>query len=318
MQVWARYHHTAEQDAAEGNVGDSLANENVWPLRREHRAVVEALSEGPDEAEGGAAVRAGARPGAAHGAGGRRHGGDHVQIELIGLGQLDVLREKLAAGRDVTVGVKLHSWATAGEPGAKYVIGEKDPTQIHGFKQHQVLLAGYAMTPNGYYYLVHNSWGPKWGDNGYAWMHEDVLKAQTFGKEMYVPDLQPKQVADLRLRAGTGLQPRCGAGMAPDSISAICAGKCPDGSPRHNNNMCAAPGQCPAGTVNLTGVCLMAAPRTAGTDPGSQVSWECADGGCAYVIPAGRLGCNAQQCEVSCPAPAFRLATTPKGLACVE
>jgi hypothetical protein len=175
------------------------------------------------------------------------------------------------------------------------------------------------MTPNGNYYLVHNSWGTKWGDDGYAWIHEDILRAQTFDKFMYVPDLQPKQIASLRVHEGTGLASKCQDGMLPDSISGACAGRCPDGSPRHNNVCAVAPNPCGTGTVNLTGACLPSAPKSTGKDPRSLVRWECGPGGCAYVIPNGQLGCGAQECAVSCPAPMFRLATTQTaGLACVE
>src|SRR5208283_5803748 len=104
------------------------------------------------------------------------------------------------------------------------------------------------------------------------------------------------------------------AGMVPDSISGLCAGICPDGSPRHND-VCAVPnGECPKGSVNVTGACLLAAPTYSGVDPRTRVSFQCGPAGCSYGIPANVLGCRAAECAVSCPAPAFRLATSPNGL----
>jgi hypothetical protein len=135
---------------------------------------------------------------------------------------------------------------------------------------------------------------------------------------MLVADLQPVEVAQLRERAHGGLVSACAAGMLVDSISGQCAKACPDGSPRHND-VCAVSGQCPDGTVNLTGECLMAAPaHSSGADPTSHVRWSCGAGGCAYFVPQGFADCKASTCSVSCPAPDFRLATTQKGVVCVE
>jgi hypothetical protein len=241
-----------------------------------------------------------------------------TQIEVIPTSQFEVLREKLAAGQDATVALHLQSYATAGEPGAKYMVGmAKDPNAKFA-GGHQVLLAGYANTPNGYYYLVHNSWGPKWGDGGYAWIHEELIKAYWNDKIIVIPDLEPIQVAERRARAHGKLTARCEKGKVPDSISGQCAGKCPDGSPRHNNVCADDKKECPNGTVNLTGECVLAAPKGKGTEDKNQVKWECGAGGCSYEIPKDKLDCKEKECAVSCPSPAFRLATTPKGLACVE
>jgi hypothetical protein len=41
---------------------------------------------------------------------------------------------------------------------------------------HAVTLEGYRWTPNGREFLFHNSWGPGWGRNGYAWMSEVMIR----------------------------------------------------------------------------------------------------------------------------------------------
>jgi C1A family cysteine protease len=43
---------------------------------------------------------------------------------------------------------------------------------------HAVLAVGYGSGQNGLYVLVRNSWGPKWGIGGYAWVSEAYLEAQ--------------------------------------------------------------------------------------------------------------------------------------------
>jgi hypothetical protein len=42
---------------------------------------------------------------------------------------------------------------------------------------HAVVLAGYRVTPSGRQFLVHNSWGPSWGDHGYGWISEAMIKS---------------------------------------------------------------------------------------------------------------------------------------------
>ena len=317
MQVWGRYHQTSEGRAIEGNLGDPVGAEadfayaahvaNSWkgcPRPPRPQPAAGTCGQPVDAAK---LAQLDAQPVA-----------EITQIEVIPRSQFGVLREKLAAGQDVVVGLRLHSFATGGEPGSKYLVADETGKPKAGLHGHSVLLAGYAMTPNGVYYLIHNSHGLKWGDDGYAWMHEDVLRAHAVNQDMVVPDVQPKEVEKRRLQADGSLAARCAAGMLPDSISGQCAGRCPDGSPRHNN-VCAAPtSDCPAGTVNLTGSCVLAAPPGAGVDPANRIHWACGPGGCSYDVPQGQLNCRSSACAVSCPAPSFRLATTVTGLACVE
>jgi hypothetical protein len=315
MQVWARYDLLQEHAAADNNVGDYLANESDWPYDGaeatswiacpKNKAATKPCGQPIDKAK---LASLDGHPMA-----------EITQIEALPTSELDVLREKLAAGQDVAIAVRLPSFALAGSPGAKYVVGvdPKDPAK-KGTSGHEVLLAGYAMLPSGNYYLVHNSWGTGWGDRGYAWIHEDILKAFWNDKMMIVPDVQPVEVAKLREKASGGLTAPCPGKELPDSISGLCAGACPDGGPRHND-VCATTGQCPEGQINLTGECEMAAPaKASGTDPTSKVRWACATSGCTYWLPQGQQGCTQNECSVSCPAPEFRLASTPKGLVCLE
>jgi hypothetical protein len=311
MQVWARYHQLQEHAAAETNVGDYISNEVDWPYNSTEanswlhcskaREKEHACGKTADE---GKLKALNAHPVA-----------EITQIEVIPTSELDVLREKLAGGQDVSIGLKLPSFSTAGESGAKYIVGHSSGAKPKG--GHQVLLAGYAMTPNGNYYLVHNSWGTKWGDEGFAWLHEDLMKEYWIDKQMVVPDVQPLQVVHLKARAHGALSAVCGEEKIPDSISGLCAGKCPDGSPRHND-VCGKTAGCPAGFINLTGECVLEAPKSTGTDEANKVKWACGPGGCTYAVPKEKFGCKEGECGVSCPAPDFRLAETKKGLVCVE
>ncbi len=41
---------------------------------------------------------------------------------------------------------------------------------------HAVTLEGYRMTPRGRQFLLHNSWGRQWGEGGFAWIDEAMLR----------------------------------------------------------------------------------------------------------------------------------------------
>jgi hypothetical protein len=313
MQIWGRYHKKQEHAAADANIGDVVSNEADWPYDgplanswkycHGDEKPGELCGKQPDEGM----LRAIDQKAVAM----------ITKIEVVPTSQVEVLREKIAAGQDVAVTIKMPTFSTTGADGAKYVIGVPPNNPSKPPKgEHVTLLVGYAMTPNGVYYLVHNSWGTKWGDQGYAWLHEDLLKAYWMDKLMVIPYVEPLQVARDRADAQGGLSRACDGDQIPDSISGLCAPRCADGSPRHND-VCARPGECGRGQVNLTGECTLAAPSGAANDP-SGVTWQCGPGGCTYLMPKGVLNCVERSCAVSCPAPDFRLATTPRGFVCVD
>ena len=77
-------------------------------------------------------------------------------------------------------------------------------------------------------------------------------------------------------------------------------------------------GQCADGFVNLTGACVIAAPKTTGKHEETGIRWACGPGGCTYWVPEGQGGCAGDACQISCPAPDFRIARDKHGLTCVE
>jgi len=178
---------------------------------------------------------------------------------------------------------------------------------------HAMLISGYRVTANGAYFLLHNSWGERWGDHGYAWVHETTLLNNLHSA--YTVDAEPIGPSPVPPRNETPTQ--CPEGLLPDSITAQCAPACPDGSARHNA-VCADASQCPQGYVNLSGECVVAAPTARGMDPASRVQYNCAPGGCSYVVPFGFGGCFLPWCTVSCPSPRVRLSTDTVTMACAE
>ena len=46
---------------------------------------------------------------------------------------------------------------------------------------HAVVIVGKALKPDGkVFYMIRNSWGVAWADNGYCWVSEDFLKSRAF------------------------------------------------------------------------------------------------------------------------------------------
>jgi hypothetical protein len=227
------------------------------------------------------------------------------------------LKSTLAGGQDVWVTIKAAHYLgkLSGKQGALVVPDYDYRRTPKGAKLgHAVVLAGYRDTKSGTYYLIHNSWGDKWGDGGYAYIHERTLVRNL--DAAYVVEAHPHD-AKRALRA-PAYHPwvRCDAGLVPDSETGQCVPPCTDGSPRHNG-VCAVAGHCPPGQVNLWGRCTVAAPRYRGTVRG--IKMACAPAGCTYEIPSGTAGCAEPGfCSVSCAAPRFRLGHGPRGPVCME
>lgn len=177
---------------------------------------------------------------------------------------------------------------------------------------HAIVLSGYKITPDGTYFLIHNSWGGKWGDRGYAWIHEKTLQENIY--DAYLVDARPVHSSPPK-----PIPTECPESLAPDSVTGECVPLCPDGSPRYRG-VCAAPTTCPPGFTNLSGYCVVApAPRPqAQRDPATGIYWRCGAGGCSYAIPGGSWGCNRRWCSVSCPSPRYMLTVTPNGFSCSE
>jgi hypothetical protein len=313
MQIWSRYHSPEVVTSLTANVGQKLGPEPQWPYNPSEAMgwmPCKVYPRTPREGCGRPVDEAHARAVAAAVV------GEFTEVEYVGkTADTLVLQAKLAAGQDVMVTLEPPpAMVPTGKSGSKYV---PDYARSSGpGTGHTVVLAGYAHFAHGTYFLMHNSWGTSWGDAGYAWIHEATLRRWSL--EIVAVDAEPL------LRAAGSRPPRqraqtaCDADLVPDSIRATCAPACPDHSPRHDG-ICPIAGQCPAGFVNLTGACVLAAPAVNGKDAESGIAWTCGPGGCSYVLPHGSdSGCTGASCQVSCPAPDFILAKMGSELVCEE
>jgi hypothetical protein len=308
MQVWARYHNGYGQNAVTANIGRTMSSDGDWPYDVSRARAwqkcrgkgAECLSD--DE---------------------RKRLGDMDKHAVAVLHQVerlpqddslfDVMQAKLAAGRDVGTGGKLtKGFRPVGDAGSRYI-----PDTDEMWKgSHAFSIVGYTHVENERYFLVKNSWGEKWGDAGYAWIHEQTLRRIVRGGYVVVVD----PVAEVGLRRHRRNQQwvaACPGNEAPDSVDGQCKPLCGDGGPRHGG-YCGTTEDCTKGFVNVAGECVIAAPKAHGTEPRSHISFVCAPSGCVYTFPKGVEGCKEAKCQKSCPAPDYRLGSGKGGLLCLE
>ncbi len=313
MQIWARYHSPSVETSLLSNVGQPIGPEQVWPFNAQEALTWVPCSDVPKSSKTKCGLPVN-DPRLTKLAASSL--GEFTEVEYLATPvDTKTVQAKIAAGQDIIIGMELPpAFVPKGRAGARYI---PHYTKSAGPDAgHALVLAGYAELPHGTYFLAHNSWGPSWGDGGYAWIHEATLSAWV--REVVAVDAEPlDRDASSRPRKDRWAK-GCAPGLLPDSIRAACSPPCPDGSPRHDD-VCAVAGQCPASYVNLSGSCVLAAPSAKGTDPSTGISWTCGPGGCAYSLPrASDPECTGSTCAASCPAPDFHVAKMGDTLVCVE
>ena len=89
---------------------------------------------------------------------------------------------------------------------------------------HAVVLAGYRTLGGVKQFLIHNSWGDRWGEGGYGWISEgNVVRHLRSAYKVRVGD--PGAPAPQPNAGG------CPAGQVRDSVLGTCAPVCQSGSP---------------------------------------------------------------------------------------
>ncbi len=315
MHVWSRYHQPLIEAAASKNLNRNLTAESNWPFDEAAACAWDCQDRGTNSSAC-ADVNvtcstpnpvqvsfADAKPNA-----------KVVDVTRIDISDFDGIKAVLAKGQDVWFGMHVDQEQFSQIPSRPNVV--LPDGDFRSGAGHAMLLAGYAVQPTGTFYLIHNSWSKDWGDNGYAWIAQETLQRNILSA--YVVEAVPATATPGPSPAAPApQQPACPNNQKPDSVTGNCVPPCSDGSPRHANT-CPLANQCPTGYVNLSGACVFAAPNVAGQDPKTGIWYSCSSGGCAYVIPRGRAGCNLQFCGKSCPAPKYHLAVSQSGLGCAE
>ncbi|HEY3819427.1 MAG TPA: C1 family peptidase [Polyangiaceae bacterium] len=146
----------------------------------------------------------------------------------------DTLAAILATGADVWTSADIGaSWLTT--------VGETiaDWTALTTDGGHAFVLAGYRHVGGQRQFLVHNSWGTTWGDRGYAYMSEAMVRG--FLKTSYKVVVASKAApAPVPTESNKLTDDDCGEDQLVDSVTGQCAKMCANDSRPAN-------GKCPAG-----------------------------------------------------------------------
>lgn len=329
MHIWARYHEPSMSLPAEKNRDRPLTSEQAWPYTttNQHMACTWAAKKRCKPSCGGADTCACSYDESSCG---REVDAEYLamtdaypvaRVTTVTEVELDklALMSALAKGQDIWMSMRFTYDAFDSDAlypsydGLPFVLPHFEPADATS--AHAMAIAGYRVQPKGTYFLLHNSWGERWGDQGYAWVHEQTLMRNL--DAAYTVEAEPWDPSWSRVPPRQEKPSQCGDGLLPDSITGQCAPPCLDGSARHNA-ACPNLADCPAGYVNLYGECVVAAPTAQGTDPATGIRYACAAGGCSFVLPYGVYSCGLPWCAVSCPSPRFRLASGPAGMMCTE
>lgn len=143
----------------------------------------------------------------------------------------------LAAGEAVYLGVDMATnWTSArGMHGVEVL---PQPQGYYG--GHALLAQGYRGTATGTQFLVQNSWGTSWGQGGYAWIPEDILRARLR--------------AAYRFRVAVTNEARTGASPPAATTAVTPSAPAPPATPAQT---------CPQGYLPMFGACVPSLPKCA-------------------------------------------------------
>lgn len=117
---------------------------------------------------------------------------EHKLTHITGAEGLNNLRAVIASGMPLAFGTSLYTDFAhyRGQP-APYVGNGKLSRDKNGKKSgHVMLIVGYddAYTKSTGAVRIQNSWGKRWGDQGFVWMAYDTLEKLAQGQGVYVPE----------------------------------------------------------------------------------------------------------------------------------
>jgi hypothetical protein len=235
--VWAHYATPTMEDAAAGNLNRGVTTFEMLPYSG--REACELTRDGTDDCGATYGVRPNtaasdaqlqARLRAADASNGHRV----LAFEELAISppNIDEVVATLASGADIWAGFNVDSSVWVNRRMQNFVI--PDWSQPDG--GHAVAIAGYRRVNGALQFLIHNSWGPTWGDGGYAWISQAMVQ-----RWMH---LAYKVRTDVDPGPGSATPPKtdedCPGDQVLDSVTSACAGICPDRSRPAN-------GQCPNG-----------------------------------------------------------------------
>jgi hypothetical protein len=235
IHIWAHYAYPNMKVAGESMLNKTIAPLSVWPYSPRQACEMEK----DVHAECGQAYRV--RPASAARDQALRRELERADREglykIVNIDHIsskpvdpDTIAAVLATGADVWMGIMVdsHAWQHLKEQNP--VIPDWKGTE----GGHAVALAGYRKGPNGQrQFLVHNSWGGTWGDHGFGWINEEMIKKHV--EYAYVVRIEDKSG-----KSPPQTDDACSEDDLIDADTGICAAMCANHTRRVN-------GQCDGG-----------------------------------------------------------------------
>jgi hypothetical protein len=265
--LWAHYGQPDMGDAASGNLNKPIATWTTWPFSPKEGCELSRFDDDCDE-HYGVSTNSYARDAKLESELANAEANGAYKITSVQSMPMPAnpndIAAVLATGADLWVAFSLdvNNWGYQALQQNDNVI--PDWTSPEG--GHAVMLAGYRGMPDGSrQFLIHNSWGTDWGDHGYAWVSDRMVRQflkSAYKVKVVAMSATPQQQA-LPLTDDD-----CDSDELVDGVTGQCSPECPDGS-RPSNGVCsgAASAPAPAGATGaklpvppsmppISGVCL--------------------------------------------------------------
>ena len=175
LHIWSHYGFPSMQSAGDANINKAIADLAVWPY--DERIACELDQSGGEEPCGpyNPAVTQGAGSSDPAVLASEKSADTAAQWKVTEYDAVptdpDSIANLLATGSDIWFSMEIgNSWMNPNGD----TIADWDSNSIDG--GHAVLLSGYRHKNGTRQFLVHNSWGTSWADNGFAYISEAMVK----------------------------------------------------------------------------------------------------------------------------------------------
>lgn len=236
--IWGHYGIPTMEDAAQNNVNRGITTFDALPYSGKEACELtkdpsddcgETYGVMPNTAGGDAGLQSKLRT--ADAANGHRMVAfEELDIQPV---NIDEMMTVLASGADIWAGFDIDSSVWTNRRMNAFVI--PDWTTPDG--GHSTAVVGYRKVNGSLQFLIHNSWGPRWGDGGFAWISQAMVQKWMHLAYKVRTDADPGSPAS-PVPAQTDED--CRGDQVLDSVTGKCAGVCPDQTRPAN-------GQCPSG-----------------------------------------------------------------------
>lgn len=234
LHIWSKYGVPTMGDAGDKNVEQNLTVEQTWaydPAKacKISREPFDSCSAAYGVASGSASLDPAIQAENTRADASGRYKLAALEKLQVKPANIDEVSAVLAGGDDVWASFWVNDEAWMSRSLQNAVIPDYETNSNTG---HAVVLAGYRTIANGTkQFLVHNSWGTRWGDQGYGWLSEAmVAKYMRAGYRVRVTDAGAPSIPGIPGVSPTPSAGACPSGQVKDTVLGRCAPACAGGS----------------------------------------------------------------------------------------